>query len=131
MVETDRAKQYSLLITDDDLSWRETLRDVFEPRGYRTLLASCGEEAIDIVRVEPVDLALLDMHMPTLDGLETLRLVKQIKAFLPCIIVTGDLSEMLRREALSAQAFSVISKPLSIEIMVETVRDAIRDAYAS
>src|SRR5271170_3228901 len=79
-------KTYSILITDDDPGCREVLRDIFEPEGYRTLLASSGEEAIDIVRDQPVHIALLDMHMPRLTGLETLELVRQINNLLPCIL---------------------------------------------
>jgi CheY-like chemotaxis protein len=77
----------SLLITDDDLGFRETLRGVLEPQGFRTLMAESGEQALDVVRHQEVHLVLLDMHMPRLSGLETLRLVKQIKAILPCIIL--------------------------------------------
>ncbi|HMF15940.1 MAG TPA: response regulator, partial [Gemmataceae bacterium] len=73
-------KPYSILITDDDAGCREALRDIVEPEGFRTFLASSGEEALDIVREEPVHLALLDMHMPRLSGLETLELVRQINA---------------------------------------------------
>ena len=47
---TRQSERYSILITDDDSTCREALRDTLEPQGYRTLLASCGEEAIDIVR---------------------------------------------------------------------------------
>ena len=63
----------SLLITDDDPGFRETLRVVFEPRGFRTLLAGDGEEALQIVHQEQVHVVLLDVHMPKLTGLETLR----------------------------------------------------------
>lgn len=126
MVQTELGSRYSLLITDDDARWRETLRDVFEPRGYRTLLASCGEEAIRIVRTDAVDLALLDMHMPTLSGLETLRIVKKINALLPCILMTADTSERLLYEALLAEAFSVLIKPLSMDTLLEAVNRAIQ-----
>ena len=60
-------QRYSILITDDDRACREALREIMEPQGFRTLLASCGEEALDIVQDEEVHLALLDMHMPTHD----------------------------------------------------------------
>ena len=70
-------KTYSILITDDDPGCREALRDIVEPEGFRTLLASSGEEAVDIVREESVHLLLLDMHMPRLTGLETMELVRQ------------------------------------------------------
>src|SRR5438093_1126973 len=68
-----RSQPYSILITDDDSGCREALRSIVEPEGFYTLMASSGEEALDIVREEPVDLALLDMYMPTLTGLETLQ----------------------------------------------------------
>src|SRR5580704_3589035 len=106
----ERTKLFSVLITDDDVGCREALRDIFEPEGYRTLLASSGEEAVDIVRDEPVHVALLDMHMPRLTGLETLELVRQVNQLLPCILVTGDSNEVLIRQAFRARVYSVIPK---------------------
>src|SRR5580698_4020915 len=97
----------SILITDDDHDFRETLRIVFEPRGFRTLLAGDGEEALDIVRDQEVHLLLLDMHMPRLSGLETIRRVKQFRSRLPCILLSAALDEALIRQAEIAQAFSV------------------------
>lgn len=120
---------YSILITDDDSRFRTTIRGVFESHGFETLEASCGEEAIEIVAGENVHLAFLDMHMPTLTGLETLRIVKQIKAFLPCIILTADADQHLIQEALSARAFSVLSKPVSKPLVLHTVLRALRRSY--
>jgi two-component system chemotaxis response regulator CheY len=126
---TKVSERYSILITDDDRSCREALRDIMEPQGYRTLLASCGEEALDIVRGEPVHLALLDMHMPTLTGLETLRLLRQMYALLPCILVTADVSDSLVHQAQQARAYSIIPKPLSKHVVLYTVVRALVRAY--
>src|SRR5205814_7421638 len=95
----------SLLITDDDHDFRETLKVVFEPRGFRTILAGDGEEALDIVRKQEVHLLLLDMHMPKLTGLETLRQVKKFKSRVPCILLSTALDQQLRRQARAARAF--------------------------
>ncbi len=122
-------KPYSVLITDDDSGSREALRDIMEPEGYRTLLASSGEEALDIVREESVHVALFDMNMPKLSGLETLELVRQINAMLPVILVTADRTEALMRQALRAQAYSVIAKPVSKHIVLYTVVRALARAY--
>jgi len=119
----------SLLITDDDAAFRETLQGVFEPQGFRTLLAGDGEEALKIVRTEVVHLVLLDMHMPRLTGLETLRLVKQFKAMLPCIILSADLDEMLIEQARRAHAFSVLRKPVSRRVITGTVSQALEWTY--
>jgi DNA-binding NtrC family response regulator len=121
MKATPEARPYSILITDDDRGCREALRDIMEPQGYRTFLASCGEEAVDIAREEPVHLALLDMHMPTLTGLETLRLLRQIHAMLPCILVTADATASLMRQAIQESAYSVIQKPVSKNVVMYTV----------
>src|SRR5690349_18875659 len=109
---------YSILITDDDRDCREALREIMEPQGFRTFLASCGEEALDIVREEAVHLALLDMHMPTLTGLETLRMMRQMHELLPCILVTADATESLIRQAQQARAYSVIPKPVSKNVVL-------------
>ena len=73
----------SLLITDDDLEFRQTLRTVFEGQGFQTLLAGDGEEAIHIVRTQEVHLVLLDMHMPKLTGLEVLKAIRADAARFP------------------------------------------------
>jgi DNA-binding response OmpR family regulator len=119
----------SLLITDDDLDFRETLRVVFELRGFHTLLAGDGEEALDIVRHHDVHLLLLDMHMPKLTGLETLRQVKRFKSRLPCILLSARVDEGLILQAQNAEAFSVLSKPISRHQLTSTVDAAMRRIY--
>ena len=120
----------SLLITDDDVSFRQTLQEVFEPQGFRTLLAGDGEEALGIVRSQEVHLVLLDMHMPKLTGLETLRLVKQFRAVLPCILLSARLDDHLIEQARMAHAFSVLSKPVSRTRITRVVRLALERTYS-
>jgi CheY-like chemotaxis protein len=124
-----RAKPYTILITDDDTACREAMREIFEPEGYATYLASTGEEALDIVRQEPIHLALLDMHLPRMTGLETLQLVRQINRILPCILVTGDASENVMRQAFQARVYSVIPKPVSKHVVLYTVVRALGQVY--
>ncbi len=119
----------SILITDDDLGFRETLQDVFEPKGYRTYLAGDGAEALDIVQREEVHLILLDLHMPKLSGLEVIRQIKQIDAILPCILMSADLNESLVRQAEMLRAFSVLAKPVTSRQITGIVQMALRSAY--
>src|SRR6516165_4580151 len=125
MKATSEARDYSILIADDDTNCRQALRDIMEPEGFRTLMASSGEEALDIVRESVVHLALLDMHMPTLTGLETLQLVRQIKGTLPAILITGDATESLIRQAYQMRFYSVIPKPVSKNVVLYTVLRAL------
>jgi CheY-like chemotaxis protein len=123
------ANPYSILITDDDLGFRETLRSVFEHRGFRTLLASDGEEALRIVERDDVHLILLDMHMPRLSGLETIQRVKCFKSRLPCILLSAAADEELVRRALLAQAFAVLHKPVTQGKITSTVQLALERTY--
>ena len=120
---------YSLLITDDDPVSRETLRDIFEPAGYRTFLAQSGEEAIDIARDQDIHLALMDMHMPRLTGLETMEILRQLKGMLPTILISADRDETLMRRALSAQVFCVLAKPVNKNLVIYVVSKAIEKFY--
>lgn len=119
----------SVLITDDDLGFRETLRCIIEPEGFHTLLASDGEEALRLIQSAQVDLVLLDMHMPKLTGLETLRQVKQMRSVLPCILMSAEADEMLVEQALEAKAFSVLKKPMTRRSLTDALRSALRFGY--
>jgi len=119
----------SVLITDDDRDFRETLRVVFEPEGFNTILASDGEEALRIVCTQEVHLVLLDMHMPKLTGLETLRRLKRLKSMLPCILLSAQLDELIIEQARLAQAFSILAKPITRRQLTGVVRQALQRTY--
>ena len=119
-------KPLSVLIADDDDSCRETLREIVEPEGYRAVMASSGEEAIDILREESIQLALFDVQMPRMTGLETVELVHQFNAMLPCILVTANATQEVIRQAFQVRAYSVIPKPVSKHLLLFTMLRAIR-----
>lgn len=119
----------SILITDDDLRFREALQSVFDASGFRTLVAGDGQEALDIVYRDAVDLLLLDMHMPRLTGLETIRLVKRFRSVLPCILMSARADDALLAEARQADAFDVLTKPVSRQRVTAVARSALERAY--
>lgn len=121
-------RPYQLLIADDDDGFREVLRAIFEP-WFALVEAHSGEEALQILHAHRVDLLVLDMHMHELTGLETIRIVKQVNAMLPCILVTSDASDELRQEARAADAWSVLAKPVRKTELLQTVSTAIGTAY--
>jgi len=120
---------YSILITDDDPAAREILREIVAPQGYRTLMAESGEEAIDLIRQHEVHLALMDMHLPRLSGLETMAIVRQIRGVIPAILITADQDDDLMRRALSEHAFCVLAKPVSKHVVIYVVHKAIEKYY--
>ncbi len=119
----------NLLIADDDRAFRETLRSVFEPRGFHTIVASDGDEALKIVQREPVHLLLTDMHMPRMSGLETIRRVKRLRWAMPCILLSAALDEGIVQEARTIASLSVLSKPVRFADVTEAVHRALQAAY--
>jgi CheY-like chemotaxis protein len=120
----------ALLITDDDRDLRETLRNAFEPRGFETLLAADGEEALEILRSRPIHVLLVDMYMPRLTGLETIRRLKQLSHPLPAILMSSALNPQLEQAAHDEHVFSVLPKPFSFSTIRQAVRDALQQTYS-
>lgn len=131
MALMEHSQRYSIVIADDDEASREDLRDIVEQEGFRTFVAGSGEEALEIVRATPIHLLVCDMYMPRMTGLETLELVRQINELLPFILVTGEMSDRLIRQAMTARAFSVLSKPVNKNVLLYTVVRALAKAYQS
>jgi CheY-like chemotaxis protein len=119
----------SILITDDDPSARDAFREIFAPEGYNTLFAESGEEAIDIARDQVIHLALMDMHLPRLTGLETMTILREIKGVIPMILISAESDDNLLRKALSAHAFCVLAKPLSKHVVIYVVTRAFEKYY--
>jgi len=131
MVAAAAEKLYSLLITDDDAALRDALCTVFEPAGYDTHPASCGAEAIRVVMRHRIHVAILDMQMPDLTGIETICRIRDVThSSIPYVLMSGDASKELRLKALAAEAYSLISKPFSVGIMREVVDEIIQRYYS-
>lgn len=120
-----------LLITDDDRDLRETVAGVFRSRGFETLEAADGEEALDLVSRHEVHLLLLDMHMPRLSGLETIRRLRTLELPLafPWILISAALDDEIVAQARAAAAFSVLAKPLRLPELTGAVSQALAQVY--
>ncbi len=124
-----RAETPSILITDNDQQFRDTILEVLRPTGYRTLEAIDGMEAMQIVQEQEVHVVLLDMHMPRQNGLETLKRLKSFKAMLPCILLSAEMDERIEREARRAQAFEVLRKPVTRIDLTGAIEQALHATY--
>jgi len=114
-----------ILIVDDEYSVRFALSEVLRKKDFATLEAGSGRDAIRILKEDDVDLVLLDLAMPEMDGIETLQEIKRIKPGVPVIIVTGrgDIAAAVRATKLGAYDF--LSKPPQVERLVVTIRRAL------
>jgi CheY-like chemotaxis protein len=92
-------------------------------------LAEDGQEALEIVHRETIHLVLLDMNMPRLTGLETIRRVKRVHFAVPCILLSAEMDDALAEQARQADAFSTHAKPISLPEITRTVSLAMRVTY--
>lgn len=124
--------RFSILIADDDRGNRETLAEVLDRRGFRTVLAADGGEAVELVQVDLVHLVLFDMHMPGLTGLEAFAVIRHtLDRILPAVLMTADANNDLIRQAFAAQVYSVIPKPVSANVVIHTLERALAKVYGT
>lgn len=116
-----------VMIVDDQTGIRRLLAEYFNSVGWQPVQAKNGQEAVELFNESPdVNVILLDMKMPVMDGLETLRCVRDKDREVPVIIMTayGELDLVRQAESLGISA--KVSKPFDIEML----RDMVRDIYS-
>jgi CheY-like chemotaxis protein len=116
----------SVLIADDNSGWRSAVDDMLSRAGFRTFEASSGEQAIKVVRNERLDVVLIDLRMPRLDGIETLRIIRSEDHWLPAVMMTAEPAEVPAAEIRALQIYSVIVKPADRRIIVTTLTRVVR-----
>jgi CheY-like chemotaxis protein len=110
-----------VLIVDDEEPLRTVLSSELASEGYQVETAADGDEAIELVQSRPVDLVLLDIKMPRVDGFEVLRFVKQRFPKIKVIMLTGyaDLSSAIDSKRWGAEDF--VSKPYDLFDLLTTI----------
>jgi signal transduction histidine kinase/CheY-like chemotaxis protein len=113
----------SILIVDDDLVSAEALAELLHEAGYRVSVAPSGEEAIRRLEEDRVDLVLLDMMMPGLDGLEIIRRIRGQPASngLRIVAITGDVTQARVEAVHAAGADGFLGKPLEVDRLLQTI----------
>lgn len=114
-----------VLLIDDEIEFVETLAERLELRGYISKIAGDGESGISMLAKESFDIAILDLMMPGLSGLDTLRQIKEIDATLPVIMLTGHGSTKDGMEGMRMGAFDFLMKPLDINDLLEKIKLAL------
>ena len=127
MDRTEEGSSLSILVIDDDPDILGSIRQYLEDRGHRVFLAHTGEEGLRTLEKEPIDIVITDVKMPGMDGLEVLRRVKSEKPTTGVIILTGHGSQAEEDEANRLGAFAYLNKPVDIDVLAQTMKDA----YAS
>ena len=119
----------SILVVDDEQAIRTSLKDLLEDEGYHAVLARSGEEALEKFQAEgggDIDAVLLDIWLPKMDGMDVLKILKQISPHLPVIMVSGHASIESAVTATKNGAYHFVEKPFSAETLLLTLGNGLR-----
>ncbi len=116
----------SLLVVDDEPNILSTLRRALELEGYAVEVAGSGRIALEKLRAAPFDGALLDVAMPEMDGLATLKAIREILPELPVMMMSGNATLATAVEATKLGACDFMEKPLTTDKVLITVQNALK-----
>jgi len=116
-------KRPRILVVDDDENIRNTVKTILEDEGYIVDLAATGNEAIKRTEETAYNIAILDIRLPDIEGVELLKLMKDATPRTRKIMVTGYPSMQNAVAALNKNADAYLIKPVEIEVLLNTVKE--------
>jgi len=126
MVQAKPKTRFTVLLANEQESWHQAVSGLLEPQGVQTVSAHNGREALDLIERTPIHAAVLDVQMPQLGGLQVIRLLRELHKATPTILVASHLTNHLLHEALGMQVFSVLSKPVDFNLLLDALARVLR-----
>lgn len=120
------SEKIKVLMVDDEDKFRETTSKILRKRGFDTTMAATGEEAIDILKKQPMDVIVLDIKMPGMDGMAALTKIKEMGSKAQVIMLTGHGGVESAIASLEKGAFDYLNKPCDIDLLTSKINDAHR-----
>ncbi|HWB00187.1 MAG TPA: response regulator, partial [Pirellulales bacterium] len=114
-----------ILVVDDEQDTCANLQDILTDMGYEVDTANDGLSALELVAQRPYDVALLDLKMPGMDGVELYRRIKEARSGTVAIVVTAYATSETAKSALNAGAWQVLSKPVDFGALLKLVDEAL------
>ena len=119
----------TILVIDDDDQLRISFCKLLKEENYLVLSAASGEAGVEIVNQDKLDLVILDMRLPGINGMETFKQIKKIDSKLPVIIVTAYGTTQIAIEATKMGAYDYVLKPFDVPDMLNLIVQAIEAGY--
>ena len=124
--------RFTVLLANEAEGWHQTIRSLLEPQGVATVTARSGREALDLVQQRQIHVVVLDQQMPQLGGLQVIKLMREMRPGAlppPAILLANHLTTHLLHEALGMHVFSVLSKPVDFNLLLDTLARVLRRHY--
>ena len=117
-----------LLIIDDEVGFVDVLAKRIAKRSFEVHKAYSGTDALRIIRDHRFDVAVLDLKMEDMDGIEVLRIIKRMAPHLPVIMLTGHGCQEAAKEGMEAGAFDYLTKPCEFGELMKKIEEAIQSS---
>lgn len=117
-------REFTVLVVDDEEEFREMMVKRLNKKGLVALAADSGQAALDHLEAKRIDVVLLDVKMPGMDGIETLRQIRVLKPLVEVVLLTGHASVDSGIEGMKLGAFDYLMKPIELEPLLEKLADA-------
>ncbi|MBW2609886.1 MAG: response regulator [Deltaproteobacteria bacterium] len=119
-------ERIELLLVDDESGFVDVMIKRMAKRNIHVTGALSGTEAVQILRKNDFDAAVLDLKMEDINGIEVLKIMKKMVPMMPVIMLTGHGSEDAAKEGLECGAFDYLTKPYDLETLIKTIMKAVR-----
>jgi DNA-binding NtrC family response regulator len=129
MSASSTQNRFTVLLANEQEGWHQTVRQLLEPQGVQTVSARSGREALSLIETRPIHVAVLDYQMQGLGGLQVVRLMREMRQAPPAILLAGELTNHLLHEAIGMHVFSVLSKPVDFNVLLDTLARVLRRHY--
>ena len=113
-----------ILVIDDERSIRNTLKDILGYEQYQVDLAEDGNQGLELIRKNEYDIVLCDIKMPGMDGIEVLEKIQDESADIPVVMISGHGNIDTAVESIKKGAYDFIEKPLDLNRLLITIRNA-------
>jgi DNA-binding NtrC family response regulator len=120
---------FNVLLVDDESEFLDTLVKRIRKRNVNAHGVASGEEALDFLNQQPVDIVVLDVRMPGMDGMQALREIKQHHPLIEVIMLTGHASLEVAIEGMELGAFDYMMKPIDIDELLYKLQDAYKKKH--
>ncbi|MEW6113393.1 MAG: response regulator [Thermodesulfobacteriota bacterium] len=121
---SSEAPGIKLLLVDDEVAYVNILAKRLSKRGFDVKVAVSGTQGIQAVRQDDFDVAVLDLKMEDIDGIEVLKIFKKMLPQMAVIMLTGHGSEQAAREGIRFGAFDYLTKPCELDELVKKIRES-------
>ena len=128
MTKNDKAgpERINMLLVDDEVGYVNVLSNRMAKRNVSVTTSLSGTEGIQALRKQDFDVAVLDLKLEDMNGIEVLKIFKKMDPDMPVIMLTGHGSEQAAKEGMEHGAFDYLTKPCELEELLKKIREAVR-----